>query len=101
MITSEYEKMISDPAGKERVINWDEDGSISVTVVTTVSEITGEDVTEMEPLSTVVDTDSLDDLFEPTNRSPRKWGSIEFEYCGCLVRITAADQLVVVPPSEW
>ena len=100
MITNKFEERYGDSAVIERSINWDDEESISVAVAQAVSSATDQAVTEMEPLSWAIDADSLNSLFEPTVNSPRAMGEIKFEYNGCLVRLSAAGQLVVVPPTE-
>lgn len=91
---------ISDSAVQERSIEWDGEPSVSVAVITAVASVTDQEATEMEPLSNVVDTDSLNQLFEPTSRSPRTVGTVEFEYAGCLVRVSGDGRLEIVPPGD-
>lgn len=100
MITNSSERTLSDSAVEERSIEWDGEPSVSVAVVTAVASATDQDATEMEPLSNVVDTDSLNQLFDPTSRSPRTVGTIEFEYAGCLVRVSGDGLLEIVPPGD-
>jgi len=100
MITNKFEERYADSVVIERSINWDDKESISVAVAQAVSSATNQAVTEMEPLSWAIDANSLNNLFEPTVNSPRAMGEIEFEYNGCLVRLSAAGQLIVVPPTE-
>lgn len=100
MITNSSERTISDPAVEERSIEWGGEPSVSVAVVTAVASVTDQEATEMEPLSKVVDTDSLNQLFDPTSRSPRTVGTIEFEYSGCLIRVSGDGHLEVDPPGD-
>jgi len=100
IISTTYTMSISDPAVQERSIEWDGEPSVSVAVITAVASVTDREATEMEPLSNVVDTDSLNQLFEPTSRSPRTVGTVEFEYAGCLVRVSGDGRLEIVPPGD-
>lgn len=101
MVTNNSKQRLSDRSAGEHSIDWNGEENVSIAVVNAVASVTEQEVTEMEPLSKVVDTDSLNELFEPTDRSPRTVGFVEFEYCGCLVRVSADGQLGVVPPGDW
>jgi hypothetical protein len=85
----------------ERFVDWNRDDVVPLTVVEAVAVVTEQDPTEMAPISEVIETDALDALFESTNRSPRMSGSVEFEYADCLVRVSAAGKIGIVPPGRW
>ena len=85
----------------ERFVDWDEEDVVPLTVVEAVAAVTEQDPTEMTPISEAVETDALDALFESTNRSPRTSGAVEFEYASCLVRVSAAGKVGIVPPGSW
>ena len=75
-----------------------------VAILEAVSRVTGIDVAELDPLSSVVDPDALNDLFAdlpaPTDfyRSPGRPApagpSVSFEYQGLHVTVTA-DRVTV------
>lgn len=71
-----------------RAFDWTEAETPSSAVVAAVSDVSGDDPTDIEPLYDVVDPDSLDDLFAPA-RSPRLTGAVRFEYHGYPVTVTA------------
>ncbi|MXR52966.1 hypothetical protein GRX03_15305 [Halovenus sp. WSH3] len=80
--------------------DWNNDGGAPVAVVETVASVTEQCPTEMEPLSRVIDTDALDELFASTRSTPRKTGYIQFQYQGCYVRVSAEGTVYVSLPAE-
>lgn len=79
---------------------WDSDGSVPVAVVETVASVTGQSPTEMEPLSEVVDTDALDQLFTSRRSTPRHLGCVQFQYQGYLVEVSATGSVRVGRPTR-
>jgi hypothetical protein len=73
----------------------DPDGSPSVAVVQAVAELTGRDVTDLDSLERVVDTDALDALFAPRPNGERRTGRFSFEYEGFAVSISFDDAVTV------
>ena len=67
---------------------WSESDQPSSAIVIAISEVTGTDPIDLEPLYNVVNPDSLNSLFDSTAPS-RLDGSVSFEYCGYQVTIKA------------
>lgn len=58
-----------------------------------MTEVVDEAVTDLEPLYSVVDPDSLDHLFGPTATNPgRIHGTVEFEYADHHVVVNASGK---------
>lgn len=100
MGADDREELRSDSRQVSRCVEWDGEESVPTAIIEAVATVTEQEPTEMVPLSTVVDTDALAELFTPIDRSPRTRGTVEFEYAGCLVRVSAAGELEVSPFSE-
>jgi hypothetical protein len=49
---------------------WTDDGSLSVTLITSLAEVMDVDPTAIQPLSTRVDPDALDALFDTRSDTP-------------------------------
>ncbi|WP_161973232.1 HalOD1 output domain-containing protein [Halostella litorea] len=80
------------------VHDWSSEGSLSVTVVSALSEIDDTDPREMEPLDSYVDPDALDGLFEPRTGNPRDdSGRLELVVDDYHVTIYADGEIVVRP----
>ncbi len=76
-------------------------GSVSITVVETVSAVLEESPGTVEPLYDVVDPDALDDLFRPkADGTPRVRGAVTFTLDGCEVTVEGTGDVLVVPPEE-
>lgn len=73
----------------------DAERDTAVVVVETVAEVTGGPLDELPPLESVIDSDSLDRIFEKRTVS----GYVTFEYLGYLVCV-GADGLVAVFESS-
>lgn len=88
--------------GDRHVVQYDrlDDESLSVTVAEAVATVVGTDVTELEPLHYAINTDALERLFEPRANGLRSGGSVSFEYCDCIVSVTAEGEISVEPVSE-
>jgi hypothetical protein len=69
--------------------------SPSVAVVEAVSDVTGRDVTDLESLEHVVDTDALDSLFAPRANGHPRTGRFSFQYEGFDVSIAFDDSVTV------
>lgn len=74
--------------------------SLSVTVAEAVATVVGADVTELEPLHYAINTDALERLFEPRANGLRTGGSVSFEYCGCIVSVTANGEISVQQTTD-
>lgn len=79
--------------------NWNHSGSAPVAIVEAVASATGQQPTEMEPLSDVIDTDSLEELFASTRSTPRDTGHVQFQYQGCYVQVSASGAVSVSLPG--
>lgn len=67
-----------------------ESAPVSQRVTHAVAEETDTDPFDLDPLFDVIDPESLNALFEPTNRgSQRTTGSVAFDYAGCEVTVSA------------
>lgn len=65
---------------------------VSLKIVQRVAEKTGREPSEMEPLSTVVDTDALNTLFQGAS------GSVSFLYEGYRITVSADGAVTVENP---
>ena len=71
------------------------DEELSVTVVHAVLEATGEDPTDVN-LNDVIQPDALNRIFAPKHDgTPRRGGTLEFEFAGCLVTVSGDGEVVV------
>lgn len=75
--------------------DWEEREAVALAVVDTVATFTGKDTTELKPLSLTIDTDALNALFDPTGKSDRGAGYVQFTYEGCLIEVSADGTLAV------
>ncbi|RQG91782.1 HalOD1 output domain-containing protein [Natrarchaeobius chitinivorans] len=67
-----------------------ESAPVSQRVTHAVAEEVDTDPFDLDPLFNVIDPESLNALFEPTNTgSHRTTGSVAFEYAGCEVTVSA------------
>lgn len=79
------------------------DQPLFITVTKTVAAVTGIEVEALRPLYEVVEPNALEDLFAPasgTDARSKRTGHVTFSYEGCLVRVFADGEVVVVPPEE-
>lgn len=82
-------------------VDWTGPNAVSTAVVTAVARIEGVDQSELEPLSSVVDPDSLDRVFRPRADGPsRSGGHVSFRYEGHRVTVRADGQVVVEPLAD-
>lgn len=63
--------------------------SVSEAVITAVATSTNRDPTEIETLYSVIDPDSLDDLFRDYGSTNRNRGEVRFHFDGCDVTVFA------------
>lgn len=75
--------------------DWDQDGSLSTSVVTAVSQVTGDDPTEIDPLYEVIDPDALDRLVDSLGDDAD--GQVTFTLNGCAVTVTGDGAIAVSP----
>lgn len=74
----------------------DED-AVCVRVVSEVADREGVDPVELTPrLHSVIDTEALDSLFQPTPKRDGGSGFVEFRYQGYLVRVDASGAVEIV-----
>lgn len=76
----------SKPSGEE----------LSTMVALSVADVLSCEIEDLQPLSDVVDIDSLDSLFA----SPEADIRLRFEYSGCLVSIKRGTEVSITPPDE-
>lgn len=76
--------------------DWDGAEPITTTVLSVLSEATGDDPIEMEPLNDCVDPDALDKLFSPRqDGTPRHGGSVSFDVNGRTVTVYSDGEVAV------
>ena len=69
---------------------------VSQTVLETVAEVTGNDVTALAPLYEAVEPEALDDLLSPRPNGDGEPLGIAFEYSGCQVTVERKGETVTV-----
>ena len=79
--------------------DWDEDVSLSCSIVEAIAEVRGRNVTEIEPLHSVIDPDALDKLFVNGDEgsSPDPDGVLEFSFEEYRVRVRASGEITILP----
>jgi hypothetical protein len=83
----------SDDREPSATFDWTGRESATVAIVDAVAAVSGEDPREMEPLSAVVDADSLNALVESLeDRSARTDSHLEFRYGGMVVQVDATGE---------
>ena len=75
------------------VHNWNQHNSLSTTVLLAIGAVTGDQPSNLPPLSNDVDPDALDSIFEQTQNSQRTTGRMTFPYAGFLVTIHADGEI--------
>ena len=76
--------------------NFTTDGeSVSNQVIHAISEQTGVDPLDLDPLNDYVDTDSLDGLFRAAQTKKSGSTRFEFEYAEYVVTVVLDDDLIV------
>lgn len=75
------------------------DGQISETVVTAVAEAKGVDPLSLEPLYTAIDSDALNQIFDPSVGSPPTALEVSFSVEGCQVVVQGDGEVTVTPPA--
>lgn len=88
------------PEKATQTFDWDQREDVQTAVINTVAAATDQDPMEMEPLSNIIDPDSLDSLFAPTRSTPRTVGRITFQYQGCAVSVDAEGTVEVTPYTD-
>lgn len=76
---------------------WEQREAVALAIVETVASITGQDTTELSPLSHTIDTDALNTLFRSTDATDRRPGCVKFPYENCQVEVSADGQVSVTP----
>lgn len=76
--------------------DWNGETPLTATVLSVVSQATGDDPTEMEPLNDCVDPDALNKLFGPRqDGTVRHGGSVTFDVHGRTVTVYSDGEVVV------
>jgi hypothetical protein len=76
--------------------DWEEDGSLSSTVVTAVAAIRNVEPTAVDPLNEAVDPDALNDLFEDRHCGTERAGAtLSISLNDCTVTIHGDGRVVV------
>lgn len=77
------------------VHEWENDESLSTTLVTAVEAISGVDHSELPSLYQTVDPDSLDQIFEPTKSDGRSRGAgqVTFPYSEFRITVHAGGEI--------
>ncbi|SFS74878.1 HalOD1 output domain-containing protein [Halostagnicola kamekurae] len=74
----------------------DEHGSLAVEIVTTVADLSDRSPDSLESIHTVVDSDSLESIFEPRSpRSRRETNHIWFAYEGFGITVYGNGFVIV------
>ena len=76
-----------------REFDWTDESAVTYAVVEAVSSVTDQSMTEMQPLGTVINTDALNTIFAGKQMDEQPLSDIQFEYEGCLVRVTAGGEI--------
>lgn len=74
--------------------NWEGSDSLCLTIVETVSAVTGQEPTEMETLYSVIDPDALESLLSTARGSNVQ---LSFAFAGCTVNVAGSGEVVVEP----
>ena len=76
--------------------DWTGNDSLTTTIVSTVAELSGTDPTEVDRLYDRIDPESLETLFEPTNKADgRNTGQVSFQLDAYTVTVHATGDIVV------
>jgi hypothetical protein len=85
-----------DAASDPGLFTWTADRSVSEQVVQAVADVSGNSITEIEPLNDAVDADALNNLFSTKlDGSVREGGYLAFEYANHLVTVFASGRIEV------
>jgi hypothetical protein len=76
-----------------RQFDWTGENTVTFAVVETVSAVTGQAVTEMQPLAQVIDAGALNTIFADGQTAEQSHFQIQFEYEDCLIRVTAGGEI--------
>lgn len=70
--------------------DWTDAESVTAAIIDAVAMASKEDPLEIEPLYSVIDTDSLDSLFDPNRNQPDL--VVEFRYGGMRVQVSSTGK---------
>ena len=93
----------SDPPRDTYVVrhDWDEDGSLSSTVITAVAAIRNVEPTDVDPLNEAVDPDALNTIFDNRRGGAERAGAtLSIRLNECTVTIHGDGRVVVEAPGE-
>jgi hypothetical protein len=79
-------------------VSCEDEDPITLCVVEAVAEATETDPLNMQPLSEVIDPDSLERLFETPD--PPQRGYVVFRFEGCDVTVSADEWVAVAPRTN-
>lgn len=81
--------------------DWEDPTPVSYTLLTAIGAITGKEVTELTPLTEIVDPDALDKLFDQWRRSQERTDAhLSFRFNRCAVTVRSTGKIVIEPPVE-
>lgn len=87
-----------DPERETAVVShdWENDTSLSTTIVSTVASLSGRDPAKLDRLYDRIDPDSLETIFEPANGSTdRNGGRVSFRFDAYSITVHASGTIVV------
>ena len=87
-----------DPETETAVVahDWESDVSLSTTIVSTITDLSGREPEELDRLYDRIDPDSLETIFEPANGSThRNGGRVSFQLDAYAITVHASGTVVV------
>ncbi|MFP8951366.1 HalOD1 output domain-containing protein [Natrialbaceae archaeon A-arb3/5] len=100
--SSSHDETETDRTSENAVVSydWGSGESLSTTIVSTISDLSGKNPDEIERLYDHLDPDSLESIFEPTaGGRTRNAGSVAFHLEGYAVTVHASGTIVVTRAS--
>lgn len=74
--------------------DWEDSNSLCLTIVETVSAVTGREPTDMAPLYSVIDPEALESLLSTARDSDIQ---LSFAFEGCTVSVSSSGEVIVEP----
>lgn len=74
--------------------NWEDGDSLNLAIVETISAVTGQEPTAMEPMYSVIDPEALESFLSTARGNEVH---LSFAYEGCTVSVTSSGEVVVEP----
>lgn len=77
--------------------DWEGDDALSETISRAIAAVSGRSSTEIDQLSTVLDPEAVDALFEPLDGSASRAGDgqLAFSYDGHRVRVSSSGEITI------